>query len=474
MTTSAPRLVLVVSDLHLAEGRDPVTGRIERGENFFADLPFGRFLDHHLALGGRGSLLVINGDAFDFLRVMSVPRTPADFERWRIALADLGYEHPRPLADTLVKKEHRYGLRTDHYKTIWKFREIVDGHPAFFAALRRWVAGGGHVAFIKGNHDLELHWPLLQHALRRELAGDATFPDGEHPVTFHEDDLDLRNVHIEHGHRFEAMTRVTGEPTIYRGEEIRLPFASFFNKYVINHLEGLEPFLDNIKPASNVVQVTIRKHPLAAIRILFHGLRALKPILIRDSFRHVLALLLLLVTIALPVLALALVVLAFIFQPVREAVVWAIGDSPIRRAVSVLVVAAPWLVAGGRELVNRRRRWDRGEDRYGEGMYHVARDRAGNWTRFYGVVGHTHRMDIQDLGQVGTCRCFYLNSGSWTPRWEDGRPDLGGQIECSFLHFTLQENGEYAHEALEWRDELGTPAPAVILSPGGGRRPPIP
>jgi hypothetical protein len=96
-------------------------------------------------------------------------------------------------------------------------------------------------------------------------------------------------------------------------------------------------------------------------------------------------------------------------------------------------------------------------------MYEVATRLARGWTRFYASVGHTHRMDVQDLGTVGDCRCTYLNSGSWAPRWDDNRPDLTGRVEYSFLRFTL-DRAEYRPEVLEWRDERGQPVPALILS----------
>ena len=64
-----PDLVLVVSDLHLGDGQDPVTGRYSKRENFFADRAFSAFLEHHDPRSSSDTaLLVINGDAFDFLR----------------------------------------------------------------------------------------------------------------------------------------------------------------------------------------------------------------------------------------------------------------------------------------------------------------------------------------------------------------------------------------------------------------------
>ncbi len=54
---------------------------------------------------------------------------------------------------------------------------------------------------------------------------------------------------------------------------------------------------------------------------------------------------------------------------------------------------------------------------------------------------------------MDSTEAFYLNSGSWAPRWPEDRPDLAGQVEYSFLEFTRNTNGEYRHRSLEWRDD---------------------
>lgn len=469
MTNSAtawdlPPLILVVSDLHLVTGCDPATGRMHPRENFLADHAFARFLAAQRRLVTDGApLLVINGDSLDFIRITDIPTTDEEFAHWEADLAQLGYHPKRPLRHTLVRKEYRYGLRTDDYKTVWKFREIVRGHPVFFAALGEWVRSGGRLAFIKGNHDLEFHWTLLHQAIREELSKQAGDLARGPAIEFHEDWFQIQNVYIEHGHRFEPMTRVEGEPTIFRGDEVRFPFGSFFSKYVINQLEGLDPFLDNIKPTSKVLTVAIRRRPLSALAILYHGARALRRVVFRERAEHWLTLLLVLAVIALPLLIVAIVVLSFIFEPVRDQIRSIIsGDHPVVRALVILAALAPWLLAGFHDL-SRKKKHVHGEDEYSEGIYLALQGRTGSFQQVYGIVGHTHRMDVQDLGTIGGARCFYLNSGSWTPRWDEHRPDLNGRIEYSFIGLDLQ-SGEYRHRMLEWRDDLGEGVPALIYA----------
>src|SRR6266852_9045122 len=75
--------LLIVSDLHLSEGRDPDRKEFSRKEDFFSDEEFARFLAYHK----RGTPdhprelkwhLIINGDFLDFLQVTRVQGAPCD------------------------------------------------------------------------------------------------------------------------------------------------------------------------------------------------------------------------------------------------------------------------------------------------------------------------------------------------------------------------------------------------------------
>jgi len=101
----ADGLVFVISDLHVGAGlsRDGVYDGLE---NFFADHAFARFLDwaHHRSAEGSATL-VINGDFVDFLRIVTLPVTDADFASWRDTLAQLGLEYSlESLRSSITKK----------------------------------------------------------------------------------------------------------------------------------------------------------------------------------------------------------------------------------------------------------------------------------------------------------------------------------------------------------------------------------
>jgi len=129
-----PATVLIVSDLHLGEGRNASTGRFNARENFLLDADFQRLLAAHAPAPDGSWLLVLNGDSFDFLRIVKTPETERDVERWTATLADLDVvKEPRDLA--VSRHERTYGFKTQDYKCIWKLLWIATGHPDFFAAL---------------------------------------------------------------------------------------------------------------------------------------------------------------------------------------------------------------------------------------------------------------------------------------------------------------------------------------------------
>jgi UDP-2,3-diacylglucosamine pyrophosphatase LpxH len=127
--------------------------------------------------------LVFNGDTFDMLKT------------------DLGGEHPRHITEKIA---------------VAKMRKVAQAHPAFFDAVRYFLARTGprgNVYFLFGNHDHELVFPEVQ-KLIKELGGDRVrFPGWE---------LDIGRTHIEHGSQRDPIFVVDEKkPTVdHKGEQI--------------------------------------------------------------------------------------------------------------------------------------------------------------------------------------------------------------------------------------------------------------
>jgi UDP-2,3-diacylglucosamine pyrophosphatase LpxH len=471
-----PASILIVSDLHLGCGRNGATGRADCRENFFEGEAFRALLEHHAPEPHAPALLILNGDTFDFLRVTTKPRE-RDIARWADALRRLSAPRPEGVLWPIRWKEREYGLKTDDYKSIWKLLCIERGHDGFFGALGMWVEKGGTIVFVKGNHDLELHWPLVQRAIRLMIADRATRAPAsiESSVRFCENGLRLANVYVEHGHRFERLTRVPGPPERPGGTELTYPLGSFVNRYLINRLEGLEPFLDNVKPQTKLLRDIVRRHPVKVWKIARHGAvflaRALRPYWFSES----LGFLTFFAAILLPILTVGTIVAALVVPSFGTWLKSILGRW--QAVAGLLGLFAPYILGAVRDLWPRRRPKVGDtyvEDEYAMGIHSAMRKQPSlsPFDRAYGVLGHTHRADVQELPSLDPNQhphavALYLNTGTWAPLWDDARPDLLGRTVRSFVRFRLAGD-RYDHESLEWTWTSMPTAPSRLLEPVEG------
>jgi UDP-2,3-diacylglucosamine pyrophosphatase LpxH len=237
--------VYIVSDLHLCEGWLREERRYSRLEVFFYDRELSRFVDHALeesTARGRTAKLLLNGDCFDFL---AVSRCPSDEEA-----DELGFK--------VTRREHKFGLASSEKKSVWKMERIIDGHPAFFAALARFCARGNRIVILRGNHDIELYWPSVQscvadaiaaHALDEELTtqGDEIRERVEFRQWFY---LERGRLYVEHGNQFDESNsfRYGLCPELPRHHtedgEVGLdyPIGSLFVRFLYNKLKTVDPF----------------------------------------------------------------------------------------------------------------------------------------------------------------------------------------------------------------------------------------
>jgi UDP-2,3-diacylglucosamine pyrophosphatase LpxH len=237
--------IYIVSDLHLCEGWLPDEHRYARLEVFFYDREFARFIDRVLseqAARGRPALLLLNGDIFDFL---AVTRTPSDAEAHA-----LGFK--------LSRNERKFGLASSERKSAWKMDRIIRGHRPFFAALARFVSAGNRLVFQRGNHDVELYWPLVQDRISAGLHRIAE--EDKLPLTtetlsarvgyrqwfYHEPG----RIYVEHGNQFDESNsfryglcpELPGRYTEDREVGIDYPLGSLFVRFLYNKLKTVDPF----------------------------------------------------------------------------------------------------------------------------------------------------------------------------------------------------------------------------------------
>ena len=464
-----PGRILIASDLHLGPGWDPETQTCVATENFLGDRAFAAWLTHY---GDRApdTLLILNGDVFDVLRVTTLPEGP-DLDDWAERLRANG--HPMPVAelrDSITRSEERYGLKTHDYKTVWKLLGIERGHPVFFEALAGWVAAGGRVLFITGNHDVEMYWPMVQDHVRFQLAGGRTAPTETAARIDFASGVVFDNLYVEHGNQYEPMTRVDGPPTLERphDREMNLPLGSFVNRYFINRVEALDPFIDNVKPVQRSLLRLARQRPIKMLSTYFGAWRFLHRALQQRKVNG--AVLSIALALALPVVA----PLALLLIPgLRDVLLGWLNVSAAGRTVVGIVLGVllsgvlPYVLGALGEL---RRRWRPPADTHIKAAQAaVTRHLAGcSRERAYVCMGHTHVSAVRRIPSAVSRKDFYINTGTWIALWPDDRPDLLGRTVYTYAQFDATDDG-YVAKALEWDARAVRPVPATILIPARDR-----
>ena len=180
--------LLVLSDVHLgsdlvhcAQPDAPRHDGTEDGRDRALASLFDWYRQH--PHGGRKWRLVIAGDFVDFVG-MSVPPPSSK------------------LSTPLDPDDIAFGLGGAEDHTIHKLRCVARRHRAVFESLARFIAAGNTLVVVRGNHDVDFHWPSVQDEFVRQLALHARIERGTvefAPWFYYEKD----RVFVEHGHQYD-------------------------------------------------------------------------------------------------------------------------------------------------------------------------------------------------------------------------------------------------------------------------------
>ena len=492
--TDKPIETVVVSDLHLGEGRRPHTGAIARMEDFVWDEEWRRFCEYLLAEAerkGRGLRIVLNGDCFDLLQMVRP------------------YDGPLPTKRT----ERVYGAGSAPGKGAWKLSLILDGHPRFVEGLGAILAAGHEIVVVTGNHDAEFYWPDVQKVLedRVRTTAAARLGQGEAiggTIRFEQWFLIVDGeLWIEHGHRYDPINsfRFQLEPVLpntagYPDDRLlRLPIGSLFARYLFNPLDNRYPLADNMGDDSTAFLWAVRNHPLSTGRLLLaYGtafLRVLRkqklflpreigPIRARHrQRREALAeryslqpaalarvdslqknptggghfgfmIKTLLHVLRKSLMPLAVITAAAFLLVLMHSSIEAMFNGPLVQSLaltaSYLVILfgalITMLLLGSRRAFLRRRR--------PEPYRQAARDIAERTGVRFVTVGHSHLSDVAEIGGDG----LYFNTGTWTSLFHEEYQPLRPMAE-----FTYVEHLSGQARLMRWDDARGEPAPARVL-----------
>jgi UDP-2,3-diacylglucosamine pyrophosphatase LpxH len=501
--------IFVVSDLHIASGRN--NAGVYRGtENFFADDSFKRFLDYiNNIKKTRNALLIINGDIFDFLRIteypgkvrrarfskrfkralklkpLEKPKEPSikkvddEYEEWMRELEKIGINKTRTeLEESISKKERKYGLRTDDYKTIYKLILIRKGHPEFIEALAMWLESGNKLIVVKGNHDLELYWLSVRNYLRLILAEDIinrnqqnnlekTLTEVVLPnITFIDDSVEIdEDLYVEHGHRYDKFCMVLENPLLGKNSgQINIPFGSFFNRYLLNRVELFYPYLDNVRPSGNILPMLMRENFPLGLKVLLQHI----PLLIRILFTNFRYLRFMLSRVFL--FALVLII------PIGLIVYFNLSTIETITAEITKVEEGGGIVATVLEqvkslvllflsyLLSRLVAWFQLTEP--SSLHNFAKQRFDGTNYKIMSMGHTHNPGEYIFNDDNNERRFY-NTGTWIPVIETSTAEAREDKTYTFLYLIRDNSGRLqpANNGLlqRWNDDAGRPETQILV-----------
>ncbi|MGA0164097.1 MAG: hypothetical protein ACO3LE_07615 [Bdellovibrionota bacterium] len=200
---------IVVSDLHLGEGRRNWDGSLNFLEDFSVDSRFAEFLDYFSKAYDEVEL-ILAGNTFEMLRCHALE------------------DYPDILFET-------YALEL--------IRLELDGHPIFVDALREFMKNPSHkLVYLMGEADVGALWPKVQNEIRTRIS---------ERIEFLNNDYFFDGIYVQHGHQYDsiysmntsdAFKEVDGLPVL------KLPWGAFFNAHFIQPLRRIRPQFYRVRP----------------------------------------------------------------------------------------------------------------------------------------------------------------------------------------------------------------------------------
>jgi len=248
---------IILSDLHLGagffDGANPL-------EDFRHDRQFSDFLmslRDESESAGRPMDLIINGDFIEYLQVPAVPVSEYDP---RAAYPEDAYRSTTE-ADAV--------LRTD--LVIAGHRPVFEGLAGFLSERPRRT-----VTVIKGNHDLQLHWPGVQERIRQALG--AVGPRAP-LLTFAARSVLQDGVYVEHGNQYgdplNSLDDFENPVDPRHPDRLKTPVGSRFVIEFFNHVEYEKWWVDAVKPIPALIAYGMVLEPAFALKALAVLLTAL-------------------------------------------------------------------------------------------------------------------------------------------------------------------------------------------------------
>jgi UDP-2,3-diacylglucosamine pyrophosphatase LpxH len=454
--------IYVISDLHLAAGLER-DSKYSGTENFFYDDLFLRFIRQILS-GNKFCWLVINGDFIDFLRIVKIPAEKEEFELWQDQLIKVGINKTlNELKNSILPREVEYGLKTDDYKSVWRLICTSRGHLSFFEAIAEWIIAGNKLVIVKGNHDLEWYWEAARNTMRCIIAEkialipgkaidnvliDYVFPNllfTDHSVTFND------TIYVEHGQQYDKYSHVKGGPLMPNKSELNIPFGSFLNRYLLNKLEAVFPYLDNVRPREKILALLLRDHLPLGIRVFFRYIPFMVKLIPKGYFSYMFGKLL---AFAVPLLVLIIWIGISIWIGIKSGDVnmpelkgWMI--TPLKTLAWAIISYFFVKIAAWFQL-----------NEPGDLNVEAKKIIDDHPEYKFVIFGHTHNPEQFESGGS-----WFFNTGTWIPIVEVSNAEIRWDKTFSFVHLSLDSAGHYKTTGLQrWNDDSGRIEKLVLIN----------
>ena len=275
--------IVVVSDLHLGRGKNPHTGRFHELECFFYDEDFRSFCQWLVEDAHKRNAqlrLVINGDAFDLLRIDRPPRTPEA---------------------TIV--ERRFGPVMTPDRASRDISEVLDGHPGFVEGLALVLAAGHELVVLPGNHDIEIQWAPVRRqieraiiaAVRGHLSSEREVEAAEARMTFPPWFwYEPGRIWIEHGcqydpenaFRYFLRSELADAPRKVLESEYDMPLGNFFQRYLFNGFGSITFIVPSTRAHMRYAKWLVGNTPHLISRVVLSHLRFWPQVIRRIAARQ--------------------------------------------------------------------------------------------------------------------------------------------------------------------------------------------
>lgn len=253
---------IVLSDMHLGAGYAEVGNALE---DFSSGGAFRALLADIAAESeheGKEVELVFAGDTFEF------PQVPC-------------LDSAEEFVPTFSYPVALY-LSSSEGASVRKMALVIAGHPDFFTALQNFIRATPPrrtVTFIKGNHDVDLHWRGVQEMLAWAVGAERERRDC---LSFVERRIAREGIYVEHGNQYtDWFSRFPDfeEPHDPDApDQLYLPVGSRFIINFFSEVERERYWMDGVKPISALIWYTFAFDFPFALRALMILLQAMPAI----------------------------------------------------------------------------------------------------------------------------------------------------------------------------------------------------